>query len=237
MSRDIHFAVAKISKYATSESGDTLEMIERPHGGISFVLVDGQRSGKSAKAISNIVARKAIQLLAEGVRDGAAARAAHDYLYTHRKGKVSATLNILSVDAETKTFVISRNNEAPVIVHTPQQGLVLLNEPCQSVGTQRNTKPLITELPIEEGMTIVIFTDGLRHAGSLSGTNNYDPVTAVTRMLADGITDAQLMADTLLEEALAKDNGRPRDDISVLVAHVHPEQGHEIRRMEVHLPL
>lgn len=66
MSRDIHFAVAKVSKYATSESGDTLEMIERPHGGISFVLVDGQRSGKSAKAISNIVARKAIQLLAEG---------------------------------------------------------------------------------------------------------------------------------------------------------------------------
>lgn len=237
MSRDIHFAVAKVSKYATSESGDTLEMIERPHGGISFVLVDGQRSGKSAKAISNIVARKAIQLLAEGVRDGAAARAAHDYLYTNRKGKVSATLNILSVDVETKTFVISRNNEAPVIVHTPQGGLWLLDEPCHSVGTQRNTKPIITELPIVEGTTIVIFTDGLRHAGDLSGINTYDPVTAVVRMIADGITDAQVMADTLLAEALAKDNGRPRDDISVLVAHVRPEQGHDIRRMEVHLPL
>ena len=36
--------VGKIGKWATSESGDTLEMIERPHGGISFVLVDGQRS-------------------------------------------------------------------------------------------------------------------------------------------------------------------------------------------------
>ena len=107
---EVQFAVAKIGKYATSESGDTLEMIERPHGGLSFVLVDGQRSGKSAKAISNLVARKAIQLLSEGVRDGAAARAAHDYLYTYRGGKVSATLNMLSVDMETKTFVISRNN-------------------------------------------------------------------------------------------------------------------------------
>ena len=72
----LQVAVSKINKYATDESGDTLEMVERPHGGVSFVLVDGQRSGKSAKRISNIVARKAIVLLAEGVRDGAAARAA-----------------------------------------------------------------------------------------------------------------------------------------------------------------
>ncbi len=237
MSKDVHFAVAKVSKYATSESGDTLEMIERPHGGISFVLVDGQRSGKSAKAISNMVARKAIQLLAEGVRDGAAARAAHDYLYTHRKGKVTATLNILSVDAETKTFVISRNNEAPVIVHTPAEGLLLLDEPCRSVGTHRNTKPIITELPIVEGMTVVVFTDGLRHAGSLSGTNSYNPVAAVLRILAEGIIDSQVIADTLLKEAVARDNGRPRDDISVLVAHVRAETGHDVRRMEVHLPL
>ena len=70
-------AASKVGKYATSESGDTLEMIERPGGGLSFVLADGQRSGKPAKHISNIVARKAISLLAEGVRDGAAAQGEH----------------------------------------------------------------------------------------------------------------------------------------------------------------
>ena len=73
---EVQFAVAKVSKYAMRTSGDTVEMIERPHGGISMVMVDGQRSGRSAKNISNVVARKAIQLLGEGVRDGAAARAA-----------------------------------------------------------------------------------------------------------------------------------------------------------------
>lgn len=237
MSMNVHFAVAKVSKYATSESGDTLEMIERPHGGISFVLVDGQRSGRSAKVISNLVARKAIQLLAEGVRDGAAARAAHDYLYTHRQGKVSATLNILSVDATTKTFVISRNNEAPVIVYSPEAGFFQFDEPCRSVGTHRNTKPHIKELPIEIGMIVVVFTDGLRHAGSFSGVDRYDPLAALQRIVAAGMHNSQEIADTLLAEAMAKDNGRPRDDISVLVAHVIPEQGHEVRRMEVHLPL
>ncbi len=235
---DLQFAIAKISKYATSQSGDTLEMIERPHGGVSFVLVDGQRSGKSAKAISNLVARKAISLLGEGVRDGAAARAAHDYLYTHRKGKVSATLNILSVDTTTKTFVISRNNDSPVIVYTPERGITLLDEPSRCVGVHRNTKPVITELPVLPEMVIVVFTDGLRHAGSLNGgPNSYDPIAATQQMIEDGIKDARAIADTLLAEANAKDNGRPRDDISVLVVSVHPEQKDGVRRLEVHLPL
>ena len=234
---EVHFAVAKIGKYATSESGDTLEMIERPHGGISLVLVDGQRSGKSAKNISNVVARKAIQLLAEGVRDGAAARAAHDYLYTYRKGKVSATLNILSMDTVTKTFVISRNNEAPVLVYTPEEGLFLLDEPSESIGTRRHTKPVITELPITEDMIIVTFTDGLRHAGTLSGNPRYDPQAALERMLAANICSPRQMADTLLQEAVKRDNGRPRDDISVLVTAVSPQQGDGVRRLNVHLPL
>ena len=105
----VEIAVAKVGKWATSESGDTLEVIERPRGGLSAVLVDGQRSGRAAKAISNLVARKAINELAEGVRDGAAARAAHDYLHVYKGGKVSATLNIVSVDLETETVVLSRN--------------------------------------------------------------------------------------------------------------------------------
>ncbi len=235
---EVQCAAAKIRKYASSESGDTLEMIERPHGGISFVLVDGQRSGKSAKVISNMVARKAIQLLSEGVRDGAAARAAHDYLYAQRKGKVSATLNILSVDMDSRTFVISRNNDAPVFVYTAVSGLTILDEPSQSVGVRRNTKPIITQLPVEVGTIIVVFTDGLRHAGTLSGNGRYDPAAAFTQMIEGGITDARTIADTLLAEAIEMDNGRPRDDISVLVTAVLPKiENNKIRRMVVCLPL
>ncbi len=235
---EVQFAVAKISKYATQESGDTLEMIERPHGGISMVLVDGQRSGRSAKAISNVVARKAIQLLAEGVRDGAAARAAHDYLYTYRKGKVSATLNILSVDTQTKTLVISRNNDAPVIMHTKEDGFYLLDDPSWSVGVRRNTKPVIHEIPIMPETLAVVFTDGLRHAGTLSGNDCYDPYAAAQAMWAEGGKDARHIADVLLDEAVAKDNGRPRDDISVLVVSVKENLTNNlVRRLGGRLPL
>ncbi|MBI4730570.1 MAG: hypothetical protein HY781_00240 [Chloroflexi bacterium] len=72
---EVQIAVAKTNKYAVTESGDTLEVVERPNGGLSVVLADGQTSGRGAKAVSMMVVRKVISLLAEGVRDGAAARA------------------------------------------------------------------------------------------------------------------------------------------------------------------
>ncbi len=234
---EVQFAVAKISKYASSESGDTLEMIERPHGGISLVLVDGQRSGRSAKAISNVVARKAVQLLAEGVRDGAAARAAHDYLYTYRSGKVSATLNILSVDTQSKTIVLSRNNPAPVIVCTKSRGLYQLDEPSSVVGVHRNIKPLITEIPIAAGILVVIYTDGLQHAGSLSGSVVLDPLAIVREMVVDGIFDARQIVDSLLEQAMEVEQGRPRDDISVMAATVLEKSSDETRRLNGRFPL
>ncbi len=217
---EVQFAVAKVHKYAESQSGDTLEMVERPHGGLSLVLVDGQRSGRSAKSISNVVARKAIQLLSEGVRDGAAARAAHDYLYTYRGGKVSATLNILSVDLRSKTLVISRNNPAPVIVHSAEAGLFLLDEPSESVGVRLNTKPQICEIPLAPGLVAIAATDGLYSAGTPSGRERFDPPAATRSLFDQGLFEAQLLADALLDGALAQVSGRPRDDVSVVVVSV-----------------
>jgi serine phosphatase RsbU (regulator of sigma subunit) len=233
---EIEVAAVKVGKWATSESGDTLEMIERPHGGLSLVLVDGQRSGRAAKAISNLVARKTVSELSEGVRDGAAARAAHDYLYTHRGGKVSATLNILSIDLRTNTLVLSRNNRCPIIIITPEEGLQLLNEPSSPVGVRRGTKPQITELSLDAGTSIVIYTDGLETAGARS-TCVFDVPSAVRELTTAGTTSAEQLANCLLEKALALDGGRPHDDISVLVLRILDREGDNVRRLALTFPV
>ncbi|MFQ6101458.1 MAG: PP2C family protein-serine/threonine phosphatase [Anaerolineae bacterium] len=233
---EIEVAVAKVGKWATSESGDTLEMIERPQGGLSFVLVDGQRSGRAAKAISNLVARKAVSELAEGVRDGAAARAAHDYLYTYKGGKVSATLNILSVDLTSSTLVLSRNSHCPTIIATPDGRLRLLDEPSEPVGVRRGTKPQITELPLDAGTVVVVYTDGLEMAGARS-SQVFDVPAAVRELTAGGDASAQQLADNLLERAMALDEGRPRDDISVLVLRIVDRASDGVRRLALRLPL
>jgi serine phosphatase RsbU (regulator of sigma subunit) len=235
----IQVGVAKIEKYASSESGDTLEMVERPGGGLSFVLVDGQRSGKSAKAISNLVAGKTISLLAEGVRDGAAARAASDYLYMHRGGKVSATLNIVSLDLHTKTMVLSRNSHCPTVIQTTWGEQTILADAMPPVGVHRGTRPQITEFPLQAGTMVVVFTDGLYSAGERAGAKLDIPmrVDMLYEQTMQSGDVAQPVADALLDDALQLDRGRPGDDISVLVVAVLSGEIDNVRRMQLTLPI
>jgi serine phosphatase RsbU (regulator of sigma subunit) len=232
---EINIAVAKINKYAISESGDTIEAVERPNGGLSVVLADGQTSGRGAKAVSMLVVRKVVSLLAEGVRDGAAARAASDTLYTEKNGKVSSTLNIASVDLGTNTLVLSRNNPSPIFVG---RGDILecMEAESSPIGVRRNIRPSITEFDLEPGLTIIMYTDGLVHAGKRRG-EPMDVCEAIQAMLDDQDPEPQEIADSLLTQAVNLDDGRPVDDISIVVLKVNSNQGDNVRRMRIRLPV
>ncbi len=232
---EIRIAVAKINKYASLESGDTLEVVERPNGGVSVVLADGQTSGKGTKTISTMVVRKVISLLAEGVRDGAAARAASDYLFTERSGKVTACLNILSADLQTGTLVISRNNPAPVFVASGDR-IECLSAESTAIGTSRNIRPAITEFQLEAGTTVVLYTDGIANAGDRYG-QSLDVCILLEGILEDQNPSSQDIADTVLAEAIRLDQGRPNDDMSVVVLRVSSLTTDQIRRMTVLLPV
>jgi serine phosphatase RsbU (regulator of sigma subunit) len=232
---EVQIAVAKVNKYAVSESGDTLEVVERPNGGLSVVLADGQSSGRGAKAISLLVVRKVIGLLADGVRDGAAARAASDALFTDKQGKVISTLNIASLDLSSGTIVLTRNNPAPMFICRGEQ-IDILEEQSIPLGTSRNVRPLISEIGIEPGLIVVIYTDGLVHAGKRRGTP-MDVGATIHAILDDQDPNPQTLADTLLSEAVRLDENRPADDISVLVLKVTARVGDNVRRMSVRLPI
>ena len=231
---EIQIGVSKINKYASAESGDTLEVIERPNGGLSVVLADGQRSGKSAKRISNMVVRKVISLLAEGVRDGPAARAASDYLYSMKSGKVQSTLNIISIDLESNTLVITRNNPAPIYIVQGKE-IELFDEDSQSVGIYRTTRPVIHEVELKLDLIAVAFTDGLIHAGTREG--KCIDIPAVLDELISAKSSSQEIADSLLMKALALDRNRPVDDISVVVIRTLESRGDDVRRMWIRLPI
>lgn len=232
---EVQIAVSKINKYATSNSGDTVEVVERPQGGYSVVMVDGQSSGRGAKSSSVMVVRKVIGLLADGVRDGAAARAASDNLFAEKSGKVSATLNIISADLHSRTLLATRNNPNPTYLAVGDQ-IRILNEESKPIGLYRGTRPVITEVNLESGLTVIAFTDGMVHAGSRTG-EKLDIAELIQDLLDQEEPNAQCMADTLLEQAVRLDQQRPVDDISVVVMRVLSRSGDEARRMSVRLPV
>ncbi|HET9394579.1 MAG TPA: SpoIIE family protein phosphatase, partial [Nitrospiraceae bacterium] len=164
----IDVAVVKTSMYASRESGDTVEIVERPGGGISVIMADGQGSGRAAKTLSLLVTAKVSALLKEGVRDGASARAANDFLFAMRNGQVSATLDILSVDLKTGTIVITRNSETACYIRTAEGSEVSAGAE-RPLGIYPRTRPWAAEIPVGPGVRVILVSDGVTNSGRRTG--------------------------------------------------------------------
>jgi serine phosphatase RsbU (regulator of sigma subunit) len=231
----IDIAVAKTNKYASRESGDTVEIVERPGGGMSVVMADGQGSGRAAKTLSMLVTARVTALLKDGVRDGAAARAANDYLFALRHGQVSATLDILSVDLKTKTVVITRNSETSGLLSV--DGAV--EEICggeRPLGRHSRTRPWAREIEINPTLRVVLVSDGVAQSGVRCGMPPLDLEETVRAV--GSATFAAELADAVLAAAIERDRGKPADDMSV-VALTLPEHQETtlVRRMRAEVPL
>ncbi|MCK8825218.1 SpoIIE family protein phosphatase [Fuchsiella alkaliacetigena] len=232
----IEIGIAKSSKYGVSKSGDTVEVVERPQGGFSVVLADGQGSGRKAKIISNLVANRAASLIGDGARDGAVGRAVHDYLYTLRRGKVSSTLNILSVDLDTDSMVISRNSNTPIIL-IEEEKEVIFDKKVRSIGFHKEVKPAIQELDLKEGLKILAFSDGIMHAGRKFGEQvSLKEIIKICKEEADLFT--QSLARKILGYTLDLDQGRPQDDMTVVLLSIKESQeSQKIREYSLSLPI
>ncbi|MDQ6693322.1 MAG: serine/threonine-protein phosphatase [Chloroflexota bacterium] len=240
---DIQIAVAKTNKYATRESGDTVEVVERPHGGFSIVLVDGQGSGKAAKNLSHWVTTKAVSMIKDGARDGVVARSAHDYLYTYRDGKVSATLVILSVDLASHTLVISRNSHCSVLLaRTEEKSIAEVEGSSTPIGIYPMTKPSVTEMPLENGMLVVTYSDGLMEAGERTG-DRINLISIIQEQMEGEKLTARSLADCLIAAALQRDANRPADDMAAVVMSIRVSEEvspnttmPQVRSMTVYIP-
>ena len=206
---NVDIAVAKAAKYAVRESGDSVEVVERPRGGISVIMADGQRSGQSAKAISNIAVRKAMSLLSEGVRDGAVARAAHDYLRTQRRGQVSAELIIVSVDLETRTLVISRNSQCPVLLREAGSAGAPLMTPRRRSASGIARGRSSSSWRWRPGRSRWRTPTASCTRGNAAG-RQLDPLAVVAELSGRPTCSAQSLADSLLAAACGRRRWPPR---------------------------
>ncbi len=232
---EVLIAAAKTHKYSVSESGDSLEVTERPKGGISVILADGQGSGRSARLNSCLITARCVSLISDGARDGAVARAVHDLLFASRDGKVSAELLIVSVDLASNELLISRNSACPVLV-LRNDAMQALQGESGPIGVREQTKPLIDAMPLAPGMTIVGFSDGIWQTGRY--TNRQWGLVELEKLLRAEATDPRRLADSILAEALDRDQNRPRDDMSVFALTIQPRRKEsKIRTLDLSFPI
>lgn len=232
----VNIGVAKTHKYAARESGDTVETVERPNGGISVLLVDGQGSGAPAKGLSSLLTARGAGLVKEGVRDGAVARALNDLLFTLRGGKVSAALDIVSVDLKHSTLVLTRNGSTTALLcNGPEHTLVPPKE--GPLGIYPFTRPSVVQTPLKPELRLIVVSDGVTTAGVRYGHGKPD-LRSIVDLSVYSSADPQAAADQVLAAAIALDQGRPADDMTVVVVAIDElAEPSAIRRMSVSLPV
>lgn len=236
MPLSIDIAIAKTNKYASRESGDTVEIVERPGGGFSVIMADGQGSGRAAKSLSMLVTAKVAALLKEGVRDGASARAANDFLFAMRHGQVSATLDILSVDLKTRTVVITRNGNSSCLV-SGSDGTMVYGEGERPLGLHHRTRPWTAELDAQAPLLVILASDGVINSGSRRGSPALVLTDAIGELTAPYA--ASCLAEAILAESMRRDDDKPGDDMSVVALAVsnHELPSPLVRRMSLRVPL
>ena len=132
-------------------------------------------------------------------------------------------------------MVLSRNNPSPIFICFDDQ-IDCVDAESSPLGVRRDIRPVITEVELQPGLTIVLYTDGLTHAGKRRG-QPMDVCNAIQAMIEDQDPTPQELADSLLAHAVNLDEHRPADDISVVVLKVWASNGDDIRRMSVRLPI
>lgn len=230
-------AIAKVAKYATGLAGDSAELVERPLGGLSLMVVDGQGSGRPAKTLSSALAGKATAMINDGARDGAVIRSVHDWLFAQKQGRVSASICILSVDTEAETLVVGRSGNCPAFVFMPESDIAFTEE-CHPLGFYRYSRPLVDQLPLIPGSVAVAFSDGVTGAGRVIGQQKtiQEWQQTILAMVKSSIEPAWL-AETILETAIKLDGGRPRDDMTVLAVAIEDQASDGVRRLRIEYPL
>jgi serine phosphatase RsbU (regulator of sigma subunit) len=227
--------ISKLNRYASRDSGDTAEVVERPGGGLSVVVADAQGSGPAAKGLSSLVTARAVALLKEGVRDEAVHEAVHDHIYHYKGGRVSCTLTTITADTVKRVYTVTRNSPVPAYLLLDGDPLPV-DAASASLGIVQGLSPVCNAISLEPGVLVVVVSDGIATAGSRT-ERPLDLGSALAELARD--THApQRLADALLSRASELDRGRPVDDMTVAVVGVtRRDREDERRTMTVHMPL
>lgn len=235
ISMEIQAAIAKIERHSSTEEGNKVEIIERPNGGISIVMAEGTLSGSRSKGVTMKAVHAVLNLIAEGVPDGASSRVVLQRIRDEHRDVADVKITIISCDLQTKTIVITKNNNVPVLIYEVGESRFL---PLEEDEESHRYDPVVYQFEFQLGQTFILITEGVQNAGDYY-ENKIELLTALGSIFDDDNDEpvVQDVADNLLQQAIAYDNGRPRDDMTVVVLRVSPVTLRDIRREYVCFPI
>ena len=199
-------AIRSTHKYAVRACGDVARVVDLPDGGVALLVIDGQGSGPSARAVARDVANRLSDLLEAGASAEVAASAANQALTAGRLGQVSVSFDIVRAGADgsldlarfsTNTLcAFDGTGWNRIEIEAGPAGRSAMGTPDQFRCSQHETR------------LILVATDGVAGAGLI-----------LDEWLSNspGSEEPESLADDLFSAVLDSYSQRPKDDVTLAI--------------------
>ncbi len=212
---DAAFGVASVKKVGEEKSGDTHSVIKIDERKFMVALSDGMGSGEYAHKVSE----STISLLESFYRakmPSPLVLSAVNKLMTFNKEESFACVDVATVDLDSgETDVVKIGSPLGFILSG--NTVKVLESSSLPMGILDSLRPDVASYTLQENDVLLFLSDGIADAfGSTSDL--YEVLRAVP------LRNPQQLADTLLEKALAAQNGVAKDDMTAVAVRLFKAQ-------------
>jgi len=207
--RDIVFGISNVTKTGSVSSGDSHSLIRLGNNKYLLALCDGMGSGENARRMSALTMGLVENFYKAGFEDDFILDNVNKLLSINNQETFSTLdLCVIDLDKEIIDFIklgatygiIKREHE----VEKVETGTLPL-------GVLGEVKPAVSHFAIGSKDMVIMVTDGITDA-----YENYQSFAEFVNAIAS--TNPQVVAQTILDEAILRNGSIAKDDMTVLVA-------------------
>lgn len=212
----LRVGIAKKTKDKSVVSGDTYIKTKLDDGKNLIALSDGMGSGPDARKSSKVAIKMLERLLKTGFEKDASIKLINSTMCLNAKDDMYATLDIAIFDLFKGNIEIVKNGSCPTFVKS-KKDVQLIKSLSLPAGILDDIDLVTFDRDLEDGDIVVMCTDGIIDSNTEYNNKEMWVKDILSEMETD---DVQKIADIIVQEAVDNNLGRPKDDMTVIVAKI-----------------
>jgi len=206
--------VARMPKYGSKVSGDSFTFTESGNGKYTLALSDGMGSGSSASAQSSAAVVMLENFLESGFDKDMAVNLINSVLVLKSSEDNTCTMDISMIDMQSGEVEFIKIGAAPTYIKRESR-VEMIRAATLPAGILPGVDAELARKDMNSGDMIIMVTDGI--IDSMAGDEPGDRALLKFIQQLESLNPQQV-AESILEEAVRCCDGKPFDDLTILVA-------------------
>lgn len=212
----LRVGIAKTTKEKSVVSGDTYIKTKLEDGKNLIALSDGMGSGPDARKASRVAIKMLERLLKTGFEKDNSIKLINNTMCLNSTDDMYATLDIAIFDLFSGNMEIVKNGSCPTFIKSKGE-VQLIKSIALPAGILGDIDLVTFDRDLDDGDIIVMCTDGIIDSNTEYNNKEMWVKDLLTEIETD---DVKRIADIILNEAIDNNVGRPKDDMTIVVAKI-----------------